>query len=235
MFVLQGPLRYYSSTHLKPTSRFMLLSCRYPALMAYLVPRFNVVTRAVFVVPHFDILRCNTGLTASGAADEATVTSRIPATHSELESALATGEVVPFHTRPELLIPGLAEPTDLCYGFPRNRSWPQGVAATNYSRWYYESSRQWRGFIRLDRSWMPETYFEKFWEPFLIARKVEPGKSRRLPRYSESYVGRYRNKVSWVALLRAQRYKFFTVLREFVVHAPHTSANASAVASKVHV
>ena len=155
---------------------------RYSALLAYLVPHFNPVARAVFVVPHFELLRCRHDANAA-ATQHATdavpkeiattvLGTRIPATYTALEAMLASGEVIPFHTRPELLIPGFPAPTNPCYGFPRNKSWPQGVGATNYSRWFYESSHKWQGFIRLDRSWNPEAYLERFWEPFLIVRKV---------------------------------------------------------------
>jgi hypothetical protein len=202
----------------------------YSSLLADLLPRFDLVNRAVFVVPHFEILHCNRRH-HRGANDH--VYSRLPSQHSELADALLTGEIVPFHVHPKLLIPGFPTPTDTCYGFPRNRSWPQGIGASNYSRWYYESQQGWWGFFPLDRDWIPEAYFEKFWEPFLIARKVGSGRSHVLPRYSESYVGRYRNKVSWIGQLRAERYRFFSILQEFTVHAPHTPVNGSTVDNKV--
>lgn len=200
----------------------------YHSLLRYHIPRFNTINRAVFVIPHFEILTCK-----NRNRDQEHIYSRLPLRHSNLADALLTGEVVPFHVQPKLLIPGFPSPTDTCFGFPRNRSWPQGVGASNYSRWYYESSQQWHGFFRLDRNWVPEAYLEKFWEPFLIARKVEAGRSRFLPRYSESYVGRYRNKVSWIGQLRAERYNFFTLLQEFTVHAPHPTINGSTVDNKV--
>ena len=76
----------------------------------------------------------------------------------------------------------------------------------------------------------------KFWEPFLLVRRFERPGNKRLkgvPRYEEMYIGRYRNKVSFVTRLRAERYKFYSVLREFSVHSepplppPHTHTHTA--------
>jgi len=148
-------------------------------------------------------------------------------------------------------------------------TWPQGIASTNYSRWYAESQHGFFGFVRIHPDLGPYEYGVKFWEPFVLARRVEPQPPRRkttrkrptsparcrsqmnntrtarcgssaapeaepytLPRYSESYVGRFRNKVAFISSLRAQRYTFYTLLQEFASHHPHPVGNASSDDSK---
>ena len=70
----------------------------------------------------------------------------------------------------------------------------------------------------------------KFWEPFLLVRRFEhPGKRLKVvPRYEEMYIGRYRNKVSFVTRLRAERYKFYSILREFTIHSEPSPAHPRA-------
>ena len=64
------------------------------------------------------------------------------------------------------------------------------------------------------------------WEPFVIVRRVEADGEQQPPRFSEGFIGRYRNKVEFITHLRAKRFKFFTLLREFVVHVPHNVSDA---------
>ena len=70
------------------------------------------------------------------------------------------------------------------------------------------------------------------WEPFLIVRRFERHTDLRferhtdLPRFTEVFVGRYRNKVEFVSSLRAKKYAFFTILREFITHTTHPTALA---------
>ena len=65
------------------------------------------------------------------------------------------------------------------------------------------------------------------WEPFVMFRKVEIGTEPQLPRYSEKYIGRFKNKVEFVTKLRAYRYKFYTMHGEFIVHKPHPVSKAT--------
>lgn len=65
------------------------------------------------------------------------------------------------------------------------------------------------------------------WEPFVMFRRVEVDTEPKVPRYSEKYIGRYKNKVEFVTKLRAQRYKFFTMHGEFIVHKPHAVSKAT--------
>ena len=101
------------------------------------------------------------------------------------------------------------------------KTWPQGIAASNYSRWYHESKYGLSGFSRILPPTHPATYTSRFWEPFLMVRKVEASPEIELPRYQERYVGRFRNKVEWVRTLRANKYKFYHMLQEHLAHMPH--------------
>jgi hypothetical protein len=65
------------------------------------------------------------------------------------------------------------------------------------------------------------------WEPFVLFRKVEATSDVEAPRYGEGYIGRYKNKVEFVTKLRALRYKFYTLQREFIVHIPHAVGRAT--------
>eukprot|EP00729_Bicosta_minor_P013502 gene13502-1257_t len=65
------------------------------------------------------------------------------------------------------------------------------------------------------------------WEPFVMFRKVELDTEPKAPRYSEKYIGRFKNKVEFVTKLRAHRYKFYTMHGEFIVHKPHPVSKAT--------
>jgi hypothetical protein len=64
------------------------------------------------------------------------------------------------------------------------------------------------------------------WEPFVIVRRVESEAEEQPPRFSEAFVGRYRNKVEYISHLRTKRFKFYTVLQEFATHVPHSISDA---------
>ena len=56
-----------------------------------------------------------------------------------------------------------------------------------------------------------------------------------LPRYQETFVGRHFNKISFILQLRAERFKFFTLRREFLTHVGHLlSASKSRPMKKHH-
>ncbi len=59
----------------------------------------------------------------------------------------------------------------------------------------------------------------------MVARVDASGHA--LPRYHEPYVGRHRNKVDFVSSLRAEAYRFYTLLREYLAHVPHATGPAS--------
>ncbi len=63
----------------------------------------------------------------------------------------------------------------------------------------------------------------QFWEPYTVVARVDAD-GHRLPRYHEPYIGRHRNKVDFVSSLRSERYRFYTLLREYLVHLPHPLA-----------
>jgi hypothetical protein len=199
----------------------------YRNLVDLQLSRLNLVDRAAVVIPHFEIVKNK-------------CTNRyppIPEAFDEMEQQMLAGSVIPFHVEPTVLIPALPVAVGKCFKMDRVKSWPQGIGASNYSRWYYESAQGLGGFIRLTSiSMIPDKYLVKFWEPFLMVRRFERPGSKRLkvvPRYEEMYIGRYRNKVSFVTRLRAERYKFYSILREFTIHMPHVQVNNSATDSKV--
>jgi hypothetical protein len=175
----------------------------YTRMIQVMLPRLAEVEQAAVVVPHFELLE-----------DHATH-SETPGNFSMLKDAMLRGKIVPFHSHPAWLIPTLNVTSDY------DRKWPQGVADSNYSRWYYESEYGLFGMSRIRPAVNPYEYTGKFWEPFLITRRVEPNPKAVLPRYEERYVGRFRNKVEWVRTLRSKQYKFYHLLQEFCTHMPH--------------
>eukprot|EP00039_Didymoeca_costata_P030938 m.32282 g.32282 ORF g.32282 m.32282 type:complete len:521 (+) comp8394_c0_seq2:357-1919(+) len=176
----------------------------YRRLPLYL-SRFQKLDRIAVVVPHFEV-------TGHSSLNDSV------SDFQSLKSNLLAGGVVPFHSQVSLLIPDL-KTADSTY----NRSWPQGVAASNYARWLRESEYNLFGFFPCESGWNPYTYHLQYWEPFVMVRRVEADESK-LPRYNEAYVGRYRNKVAFVSNLRAKKYAFHTLLQEFAIHYPHDLA-----------
>jgi len=175
----------------------------YNRVTRVLLPRLANVERAALVVPHFELL------------EDPNLHSETPGDFAALDSGLRLGKVVPFHSDPNLVLPGVETDSDYA------KTWPQGIAASNYSRWYHESKYGLSGFSRILPPTHPATYTSRFWEPFLMVRKVEASPKIELPRYQERYVGRFRNKVEWVRTLRANKYKFYHMLQEHLAHMPH--------------
>ena len=59
------------------------------------------------------------------------------------------------------------------------------------------------------------------WEPYFVASRMT---SRGLlPRYSELFTGRFRNKCEWVATLRVMGFQFYWLATHFLVHKTHPS------------
>ena len=111
----------------------------YRNLVDLQLSRLNLVDRTAVVIPHFEILKNK-------------CTDRyppIPGAFDEMEQHLLAGSVIPFHVEPTVLIPALPVAVGKCFKTDRSKSWPQGIGASNYSRWYYESAQGLGGFIRL--------------------------------------------------------------------------------------
>ena len=111
----------------------------YRNLVDLQLSRLNLIDRAAVTIPHFEILKNK-------------CTDRyppIPRDFAEIERHLLAGSVIPFHVEPTVLIPALPVAADKCFAMDRLKSWPQGIGASNYSRWYYESAQGLGGFVRL--------------------------------------------------------------------------------------
>lgn len=197
----------------------------YARLRSAYLPRFAAVPRIAVVVPHFDTL-------GKGQLD-----LEVPADFRELNASLYRGEWRPFFAPASLLGQDLKK-------YNTFHDWPEGVSGTDYKKWFARSKAGVVGMFPLavegtiarrgpskgralnaDR-WVP-TNRNEWWEPYVIVRRHEPAAGHQtLPRYPEQFVGRYFNKLAFVAALRAQRYKFFTLDQEFLVHQPHPEAIA---------
>eukprot|EP00035_Acanthoeca_spectabilis_P024971 m.456214 g.456214 ORF g.456214 m.456214 type:complete len:595 (-) comp21016_c0_seq1:3017-4801(-) len=118
---------------------------------------------------------------------------------------------------------------------PTKRSWPWGILPTDYSQWFRRSVDGEQGVFRLPIpdarvvSWGSagtRSDHSAAWEPFVVVRRVESENEEQSPRFSESFIGRYRNKVEYISHLRTKRFKFYTILEEFTTHVPHNVSNA---------
>lgn len=76
--------------------------------------------------------------------------------------------------------------------------------------------------------------FDKYYEPFVVVRRVEAN-GRTLPRYGEQYVGRFKNKISFITQLRGNHYRFYTVRQEFLTHVPHAITNQTTQGMQTHL
>lgn len=208
---------------------FLPTSSLYHRFVKYHLPRLASVSKPAAVVPHFEALAAP----AAGPSATSSIQSGGPADDfATLRDHILRGITVPFHTETSLLIPELDGVTEY------SRAWPQGVAATNYSRWYYSSALGQRGFFRVYPTWNPYEYTVRYWEPYLFVQRYQAGdRTGRphtvLPRYTEAYIGRFRNKVEFVASLRAARYNFYVLQQEFASHVPHNTTSTKSSDIKV--
>merc|ERR1712196_75276 len=116
--------------------------------------------------------------------------------------------------------------------------WSQGVEGSDYERWYNASLKGDTGCQRiypaevglgaLSKDFVHFHTGPQFrrldiapnWEPYVLGRKREPD-GHELPRYTEGFYGRFLNKLEWVLSLQAQRYTFFNLPGDFLMHQPH--------------
>lgn len=181
----------------------------------------------VLVVPHFEVNVCS-GQPAA-----------VPKDIGELAEALRTSILRPFHCRTDRA-PHFVE--SLNGGL---RSWGKGphkgfsctdakthvtkatgeyrgqnvagIRNTEYDVWVYQSMLNYSGMYGIQNT---RGFNYRHYEPFVAVRRVEAN-GRMTPRFSEYFVGRNLNKVSWVAQLYKRAFHFVVVLRDFVVHYPH--------------
>ncbi|EDQ92148.1 uncharacterized protein MONBRDRAFT_23011 [Monosiga brevicollis MX1] len=198
---------------------FVPSSTLYPKLRQFLLPAMATLDRAAFVVPHWEALECDS-------------TVRIPRDFEKLREYAAQGIVRPFHVTARRIMPLIKEirPAPARCDAP-SAVWSFGVQTTNYNKWFQESRDMMEGFFPLEVQGPLE---DKYWEPFVIVKRVDAS-GARLPRYHEQYVGRYKNKISFITTLRGHHYRFYTLRREFLTHVPHPTANASAPAMHEHL
>eukprot|EP00730_Choanoeca_flexa_P015015 TRINITY_DN6775_c0_g1_i1.p1 TRINITY_DN6775_c0_g1~~TRINITY_DN6775_c0_g1_i1.p1 ORF type:complete len:552 (+),score=108.42 TRINITY_DN6775_c0_g1_i1:169-1824(+) len=191
----------------------------YPKLTNYLLPKMAAIDRGVFVVPHWEALECENSV-------------RIPRDFATLRTYAQQGIVRPFHVTAKRLMPSTKEikaAPSRCNA--PSAVWSFGVQTSNYNKWYRESMSGAQGMFPLKTKGPSE---DKYWEPFVIVKRVEPS-GARLPRYHEQYVGRYKNKISFITTLRGNHYHFYTLRQEFLTHVPHPTSNQSAPAMHEHL
>jgi hypothetical protein len=116
-------------------------------------------------------------------------------------------------------------------------SWAAGIKPTDYALWKELSSQGEVGVypIPAEETKFVATGLPSCWEPFVLAKRFEPkGKIKSLPRYSESYFGRFKNKVEWALHLRAYNFKFFAITSQFIIHIPHERFDRKTVGGSTH-
>lgn len=184
----------------------------YTKLVRAYLPLAQHIDRVAMVIPHWEALRC-------------TGRVRMPTTFDELHTQTIRGSSRPFHVTATHLIHGqwtLGE-QDVCDDDGTN-NWIYGIQTSNYHDWFASSSLGHDGLFPVTVTTNPTE--DRYYEPFVVVRRVEVG-GFPLPRYPEQFVGRFKNKIAFVSSLRTHRYRFFTIRREFVVHAPHSVSNQS--------
>ena len=109
----------------------------------------------------------------------------------------------------------------------------RGTYTTNYEMWRNDSVTNTLGFSprilsSMDRQW---------YEPFIVLRRFEAAvgdpKHHELPRYDESFVGRYRNKISFVNAMSSNKYQFMVINSDFSTHMSHEDPAAENVAATI--
>lgn len=202
----------------------------YSTLREY-APRLAGVPRPALVAPHFEQNQPEGGWGKSGKTEF----ESLPSDFNELSEQLQTGAITPFHASTDILRPAFTGKRRLGDDGHPNKN---GVAQTNYSRWFRDSTAGLHGAFRLKKY---DTFgrnlvkYKKYhrrhhadgwngpnWEPFVAVRRLNTPSGTTLPRYNEALTGRYYNKVVFVAELTVLFFNFFTVRQEFLVHCHHT-------------
>ena len=188
----------------------------------------------VLIVPHFEMLQCKAEheAHANGGGNAYTV----PKSMAELVDALRFARSRPFHLwgRHTPYFFSNLEAGLRNWGLPKHLEemdcgdedkWYleghgnnlRGIQRTKYEQWISRSMLNFTGMYAINNgNGFPETHYE----PFVAVRRVEAN-GRLTPRFSEYFVGRNMNKVSWVAQLYRRNFHFFVVLQDFLNHYPH--------------
>lgn len=216
----------------------------YASLRCVHIPRFRNVAEVALVVPHFELGIC-----------QGDIELEPPKSFNDLVTMLSLQVAFPFKSRSDRLIPAFLNATfveglksmgtgtvshagnltsifdvqNATCSRPSKAAWPWGILETNYSKWMEQSMDFVHGGVLLlpihGLYSEPRNAYKTTWEPFVAFDRNATSRTGFSPRYDEKYIGRYRNKVHFTSLLRANAYKFLTVLREFVVHVPHVMKN----------
>ncbi|EGD77980.1 hypothetical protein PTSG_09613 [Salpingoeca rosetta] len=193
---------------------FLPSASLYDSLVTRYLPLLAAIDRPALVVPHWELLRCG------GSAPPP-----VPTTFQQLDKMAMAGLARPFHCDPKLIVPAateLATPSSSC--MEGRAVWWRGIETTQYYRWLRESRAHIQGFYRIATGGPMK---DIFYEPFVVVKRKDGVSGANLPRYPEHYVGRYKNKISFITRLRAHRFQFFTLRGEFLVHFPHDTSKRS--------
>ena len=189
------------------------------------------------VVPHFEILQCKREqeIHIAGGDDLYTV----PKGMADLVGQLRVARARPFH------LWGHNTPSFFDHFEAGLRSWGmsrhlgrmdcgnddkeyveghgknlKGIRRTEYKTWISQSMFNFSGLYAVSTVGKGGPFPVSSYEPFVAVRRVEAN-GRLTPRFSEYFVGRDMNKVSWVAQLYRRNFHFFVVLQDFLIHYPH--------------
>eukprot|EP00038_Savillea_parva_P030703 m.79552 g.79552 ORF g.79552 m.79552 type:complete len:607 (-) comp9300_c0_seq1:866-2686(-) len=219
----------------------------YKALRDVHIPQLSRVNRAALVVPHFELPACTNRIIVPPRHFSELAAMLIKGLafpfHARLSLiAQLRPEGVQKTKESAFLDEGKGKYLDEFNSKGCERStqnaWPYGIMPTNYTQWFERSLNGETSVFRLPilDAWLVswahagvnnERSRSAAWEPFVIVRRVEAEGEVQPPRFSEAFIGRYRNKVEYITHLRTRRFKFFTVTREFTTHVPHAVSNSS--------
>eukprot|EP00736_Rhodelphis_marinus_P014517 Rmarinus@m.25656 len=185
-------------------------SCSLRRTLKKLLPVLGAIDMGAFVVPQFVAFVCDDKV-------------EVPCRFEDMKAALEGGRIKPFHgENSQLMLPRAMSSACAVRHYDATK-----LFQTNYYRWFIESQTM-EGFypidvhIPTDINDQHESAIDFAYEPYIVVSRVTLGDPT--PRYPEQFVGYYRNKIAWVTALRTQKFKFFTLLREFLTHVPHPPA-----------
>ena len=181
----------------------------------------------VLIVPHFELLTCPK------------TPPVVPKNMEEFVGELSKSMLRPFHAKaydvPRYLdsvkaglrswgqIDSYREFAKSCPAYPHQVHGHNvvGVLQTRYDAWVYNSMLNYTGLYGVSNT---KHFDYRHYEPFVAVRRVEAN-GKLTPRFSEYFVGRNLNKVSWLGQLHTRAFHFVVVLSDFVVHYPHKTTH----------
>lgn len=216
---------------------FIPSSTLYKTLVNTILGLADNLERVALVVPQWESTMCKSRFAKDSDAGDGYQHQRaaarlLPKRFDDLKGAMVTGDARPFLatlketglTAKFLSDARLAVNISDCgpQGRGTRDTFAGGVQLNDYRKWVRDSATSITGLIFLDQQFTMRRDKSLYgglgtlWEPYVVVRRDE-----HLPRYPEFLIGRSRDKATWTIMLQAQRYTFYSVIGEFLLHFPH--------------